>query len=269
MLRLPAVAGQFYPSNPRELSSLVRQCLHQKSPPKKEHVKGCLVPHAGYIYSGNVAGAVFARIEMPQKVVVLGVRHFPRGENAAILSDGAWQTPLGDLPIDAKLAEACKEQCPILKEDSIAHAQEHSLEVQLPFLQVLQPATQFVPIALGTIKFEELQQIGEAVARVIASSQEEILLLASSDLNHYEDDLITRKKDALAIAQLEAMDPLGLYDTCRKESISMCGLGPAVASLVALRALGAERAEMVVHATSAAISGDYRRVVGYAGLVFH
>jgi AmmeMemoRadiSam system protein B len=269
MLRLPAVAGQFYPANPRELSSLVRQCLRQESPVPKEHVKGCLVPHAGYIYSGNVAGAVFARIEMPQKVIVLGVRHFPRGESVAILSDGAWRTPLGDLPVDSQLAQACKEQCSILKEDAIAHAQEHSLEVQLPFLQVLQPATQFVPIALGTIKFEELQQIGEGVARVIASSREEILLLTSSDLNHYEDDMTTRRKDALAVAQLEAMDPHGLYDICRKESISMCGLGPAVASLVALRALGTTRSETVMHATSAAISHDYRRVVGYAGLIFN
>lgn len=269
MLRLPAVAGQFYPSNPRELSSLVQQCLHQESPAPKGRAKGCLVPHAGYVYSGRVAGAVFARIEVPRKVIVLGVRHFPRGENTAILSDGAWRTPLGDLQIDSQLAQTCKEQCPILKEDAIAHAQEHSLEAQLPFLQVLQPAAQFVPIALGTIKFEELQQIGDAIARVIASSKEEILLLATSDLNHYEDDLTTHKKDALAIAQLEAMDPQALHDTCRKESISMCGLGPAVASLVALRALGAERAETVMHATSAAISGDYRRVVGYAGLIFN
>ena len=269
MLRLPAVAGQFYPSNPHELSNLVRQCLYQESQAPKERVKGCLVPHAGYIYSGKVAGAVFARIEIPQKVIVLGVRHFPRGENAAILSDGAWRTPLGDLPIDSQLAQACKAECPILKEDSVAHAQEHSLEVQLPFLQILQPAAQFVPIALGTIKFEELQEIGEALTRVIASSKEEILLLATSDLNHYEDDVITHKKDALAIAQLETMDPRGLHDTCRKESISMCGLGPATAALVALRALGANRAEAVMYATSAAISGDYRRVVGYAGLIFN
>jgi len=268
MLRLPAVAGQFYPASPRELSSLVRQCLRQESPALKERVKGCLVPHAGYVYSGNVAGAVFARIEIPEKVIILGVRHFPRGENAAILSDGAWRTPLGDLPIDVHLAQACKEQCQVLREDAIAHAQEHSLEVQLPFLQILQPAAKFVPIALGTIKFEELEEIGEAIARVIASSQEEVPLLVTSDLNHYENDLTTRKKDAMAIAQLEAMDPRGLYDTCRKESISMCGLGPAVAALIALRALGAKHAETVMHATSAAISGDYRRVVGYAGLIF-
>jgi hypothetical protein len=231
-------------------------------------VKGCLVPHAGYVYSGSVAGVVFSRMEIPQKTIVLGVRHFPRGENAAILSDGAWRTPLGDLTIDSRLAQKCKEQCPLLKEDAVAHAQEHSLEVQLPFLQVLQPTAKFVPIALGSLAFEELQKIGEAIATIIASAGEEVLLLATSDLNHYEDDLTTRRKDAMAVAQLEAMDPRGLYDTCRTESISMCGLGPAVATLFALQALGATRAETVQYATSAAVSGDYRRVVGYVGMLF-
>jgi len=268
MLRLPAVAGQFYPANPQELANLVRQFTQQSSQKKKERVKACLVPHAGYVYSGSVAGAVLARIEIPQKVIVLGVRHFPRGENAAILSEGSWKTPLKDAPIDVQLAQKCKDECALLKEDALAHAQEHSLEVQLPFLQILAPEFRFVPIALGTIQFEELQKIGEAIARAISSFREETLLLTTSDMNHYEDDATTRKKDAKAVAQLEAMDPGGLYDTCRKESISMCGLGPAVAMLFALRALGATRPETVQYATSATVSGDYRRVVGYAGMIF-
>lgn len=268
MLRLPAVAGQFYPANPQELENLVRQLAKQNPQKNKQRVKACLVPHAGYVYSGSVAGAVFAQLEIPKKVIVLGVRHYPGGENAAILSDGAWRTPLGDAPIDMQLALKCKDECPSLKEDAVAHSQEHSLEVQLPFLQVVAPESKFVPIALGTIQFEELQKVGEALARVMASSSEEILLLTTSDLNHYEDDITTHKKDAKAIAQLEAMDPHGLYEACRMESISMCGLGPAVAMLFALRALGAMRAETVQHATSAAISGDYRRVVGYAGMIF-
>ena len=268
MLRLPAVAGQFYPANPQELASLVRQITQQIQRRNKKRVKACLVPHAGYVYSGRVAGAVFACLEIPQKVIVLGVRHYPRGENAAILSDGAWRTPLGDAPIDTPLALKCKNECALLKEDAVAHSQEHSLEVQLPFLQVLVPEFEFVPIALGTIRFEDLQKVGEALARVIASSQEEILLLTTSDLNHYEDDVTTHKKDAKAIAQLEAMNPHGLYETCRTESISMCGLGPAVAMLFALRTLGATWAETVQHATSAAVSGDSRRVVGYAGMIF-
>ncbi len=268
MLRLPAVAGQFYPANPQELASLVRQLAKRNPQKDKKRVKACLVPHAGYAYSGGVAGAVFAELEIPHRVIVLGVRHYPRGENAAIRSDGAWRTPLGDAPIDSQLAQKCKEECALLKEDAVAHSQEHSLEVQLPFLQVLVPEFRFVPVALGTIRFEELQKVGEAIARVIASSQNEIFLLVTSDLNHYEDDVTTQKKDAKAIAQLEAMDPRGLYDACRAESISMCGLGPAVAMLFALRALGAMKAETVQHATSASVSGDYRRVVGYAGMIF-
>src|SRR5438128_1076503 len=268
MLRLPAVAGQFYPANPQELASLVRQCTEQSPQKSKRRVKACLVPHAGYVYSGSVAGAVLAGIEIPQKVIVLGVRHFPRGENAAILSDGSWRTPLKDAPIDAELAGRCKQECALLKDDAVAHEQEHSLEVQLPFLQILAPEFKFVPIALGTIRFEELQRIGEAIARVISGPEEEVLLLTTSDLNHYEDDRTTRKKDALAIAQLERMNPQGLYEACRTESISMCGLGPAVAMLFALLELGATRAETVRYATSAAVSGDYRRVVGYAGMIF-
>ena len=268
MLRLPAVAGQFYPSNPRELAHLVRQFAQSDAIRKKERVKACLIPHAGYVYSGHVAGAVFARIELPKKILILGVRHFPRGENAAILSGGAWRTPLGDARIDAQLAQKLKQECPLLKEDAVAHAQEHSLEVQLPFLQALAPDFEFVPVALGTIRFEELQSVGEAIGRVLANSKEEILLLTTSDLNHYEDEATTQTKDAKAIAQLEALDPAGLHQVCRSESISMCGLGPAVAMLFTAKALGVIRAETVKHATSAAVSGDHKRVVGYAGMIF-
>jgi len=267
MLRLPAVAGQFYPANPQELVNLVRQ-FTQNTPANKTRVKACLVPHAGYVYSGHVSGAVLARIELPRKILILGVRHFPRGESAAILSEGAWRTPLGNAQIAHQLAQELKQECSLLREDALAHAQEHSLEVQLPFLQVLAPDFQFAPVALGTIRFEELQSIGEAIARVLRNSQEEILLLTTSDLNHFEDEMTTRKKDAKAIAQLEALNPRGLYDVCRTDSISMCGLGPAVAMLIALRTLGATRGETVEHATSAAVSGDHRRVVGYAGMIF-
>ncbi len=156
----------------------------------------------------------------------------------------------------------------MLTEDAVAHAREHSLEVQLPFLQILKPDFQFVPIALGTIRFKELEAMGEGIGQALSESKEEILLLTTSDLNHYEDEATTRDKDLKAIAKLEAMDPRGLYDICRTESISMCGLGPAVAMLFVLKKLGATRAETILHTTSAAISGDYRRVVGYAGMIF-
>src|ERR1700687_5087113 len=268
MLRLPAVAGRFYPSDPEELTALIRQYTHTDPGQPRIAVKACLVPHAGYVYSGHVAGAVLGRIALPRKIIILGVRHYPRGEPAAILSSGAWRTPLGDARIDEALAEALKKACPLLREDSVAHTTEHSLEVQLPFLQALAPNFTFVPVALGTVRFESLVSVGEAIGRVLETSKENVLLLTTSDLNHYEDDATTRVKDRKAIEQLLALDARGLYDTCRNEEISMCGLGPAVAMITALRGLGVERGELVRYATSAEVSGDTAAVVGYAGMIF-
>ena len=262
MLRLPAVAGRFYPSHPEELTAVIRK--YSQPDPWREAIsaKACLVPHAGYMYSGHVAGAVFARVALPRKVIVLGVRHYPRGEPAAILSNGAWRTPLGDAPIDEELANELRRECPLLREDSLAHSAEHSLEVQLPFLQVLAPEFSFVPVALGTVQFESLVRVGEALAQVLGKAKEPVLLLTTSDLNHYEDDATTRNKDRKAIDRLLALDARGLYDTCRNEEISMCGLGPAVAMLTALNALGAHKTELVKYATSADVSGDRSQVVG-------
>jgi hypothetical protein len=268
VLRLPAVSGRFYPSNPAELTALIRHYANKEPHTPKVAVRACLVPHAGYVYSGHVAGAVFARILLPQKIVILGVRHFPRGEQAAIVSSGAWRTPLGDAPIDEAVARTLGAACSLLRQDDVAHSQEHSLEVQLPFLQVLAPRFAFVPVALGTVRFEDLVTVGEALGRVLKESREEVLLLATSDLNHYEDDATTRVKDRKAIEQLLGLDARALYDTCRNEKISMCGLGPAVAMLTALRVLGAKRSELVRYATSADVSGDTSSVVGYAGMVF-
>jgi AmmeMemoRadiSam system protein B len=268
MLRLPAVAGRFYPSDPAELTALIRKYTISDPGQPPIRVKACLVPHAGYVYSGHVAGAVFARIALPKKIIVLGVRHYPRGEPAAILSSGAWRTPLGDARIDETLAEGLKKACPLLREDSVAHSAEHSLEVQLPFLQALAPDFTFVPVALGTVRYEHLVEAGEGIARVLEASRENVLLLTTSDLNHYEDDATTRIKDRKAIDQLLALNSRGLYDTCRNEEISMCGLGPATAMLTALTELGAKKAELVKYATSADVSGDRSAVVGYAGMVF-
>ena len=268
MLRLPAVAGRFYPSDPKELTSLVQKYSQPDSEHATKQVKACLVPHAGYMYSGHVAGAVFGLMELPKKIIVLGVRHYPRGEPAAILSSGAWRTPLGDAPIDEELAGALRRECPLLREDSVAHSTEHSLEVQVPFLQVLVPGFSFVPIALGTVQFESLVNVGEGIARVLGKSKESVLVLTTSDLNHYEDDATTRVKDRKAIDRLLALDARGLYDTCRNEEISMCGLGPAVAMLTALNSLGAKKTELVKYATSADVSGDRNQVVGYAAMIF-
>ena len=267
MLRLPAVAGRFYPDNPQELIAQVRE--HTKPQPNESHrhVQACLVPHAGYRFSGHVAGAVFSRIDLPKKIVILGVRHRPPGEPIAITSSGAWRTPLGDAPIDEALATALKNECPILREDPVAHSSEHSIEVQLPFLQVLSPGFAFVPVSLGTVRFDDLVAVGEGLAHVLAANPH-VLLLTTSDLNHYEDDAATRLKDQKAIDQVLALNPRGLYDVCRNAAISMCGLGPTVAMLTALRTLATSHAELVRYATSADVSGDTSSVVGYAGFIF-
>jgi AmmeMemoRadiSam system protein B len=268
MLRLPAVAGQFYPADPRELTRLIRKFSAEDPGVKKTRARACLVPHAGYIYSGGVAGAVFARMILPKQILVLGVRHSPIGEDLAILSEGAWRTPLGDAPVDETLAQRVKVACPGLREDSIAHSREHSLEVEIPFLQILDPGFSFVPVAVGTLRFEDLHELGMGVARVLKESQEEILVVTSSDMNHYEPDDATRIKDAKAIDRLTAVDARGLFEVCRKEKISMCGLGPAVMMLTAMKELGVESGEVVRYATSGDVNGDRDAVVGYAGMIF-
>ena len=268
MLRLPAVAGQFYPADPRELTRLVRKFSAENPATPKTRARACLVPHAGYIYSGGVAGAVFARVVLPKRVLVVGVRHSPMGEDLAILSEGAWRTPLGDAPLDASLAQRVKAACPGLREDGVAHSREHSLEVEIPFLQILDPDFTFVPVAVGTLRFEDLQELGMGLARVLKESQDEILLVVSSDMNHYEPEEATRIKDAKAIDRMEAVDARGLFDVCRKEKISMCGLGPAVAMLTAMKELGVQTGELVRYATSGDVNGDREAVVGYAGMIF-
>jgi AmmeMemoRadiSam system protein B len=268
MLRLPAVAGQFYPADPRELTRLIRKFTIEQPGAKKGRVRACLVPHAGYIYSGGVAGAVFARIILPKQVLVLGVRHSPVGEDLAILSEGAWRTPLGDVPVDELLALRVKAACPGLREDSVAHSREHSLEVELPFFQVLDPGFSFVPVAVGTLRFEELHDLGMGLARAFKESQEEILVVTSSDMNHYEPDETSRNKDAKAIDRLKEVDAQGLYEVCRREKISMCGLGPAVVMLTAMKELGVKSGELVRYANSGDVNGDRDAVVGYAGMIF-
>jgi MEMO1 family protein len=267
MLRLPVVAGTFYPDNPRALAKQIQDFTRSPAVAEKISCQACLVPHAGYAYSGHVAAAVYGRITLPKRIIVLGVRHFPYGEEAAILSEGAWRTPLGDVLIDSDLAAKIVHACPLLREDSVAHEREHSLEVQMPFLQVLDPGFTFVPIALGTIRFDQLVSIGESLGKILAA-EPDVLLLTTSDFNHYEDDATTRKKDHLAIEQILNLDPRGLFDVCRKEKISMCGLGPTVAMLSALKMTGSNRPELVKYATSADVSGDTSAVVGYAGMFF-
>jgi AmmeMemoRadiSam system protein B len=227
------------------------------------------VPHAGYIYSGHVAGAVYARLDLPARFILLGPRHYPRGAQMAILSEGAWRTPLGDAQIDAPIAAELRSACPLLREDSVAHQSEHALEVQLPFLQRRAGNFRFVPIALGNVRFDELETLGRSLAKVVAAAAEPVLIVASSDMNHYESDAVTRVKDRKALDRILALDPQGLFDVVQREKISMCGVGPAVSVIVAARELGAAEAELVRYATSGDVNGEREEVVGYAGVVIH
>jgi AmmeMemoRadiSam system protein B len=267
MIRPPAVAGRFYPKDPEVLGVEIDSLLASGTQQQKIRAQACLVPHAGYRYSGEVAGEVYSRMEIPARVVLLGPRHFPRGASFAILSDGAWKTPLGLAPIDHPLAEKIMRACRLLREDSVAHESEHSLEVQLPFLQRLAPSFAFVPIVIGSAQFADLEELGHAIADVVGSELGPILLIASSDMNHYESDAVTRVKDRKAIDRILALDPRGLFDTVRNEDISMCGYGAAVAMLTAVRHLAAKHAELVRYATSGDVGGDLQEVVGYAGII--
>jgi AmmeMemoRadiSam system protein B len=183
------------------------------------------------------------------------------------MADGKWSTPLGEVAIDTDLAARLLKSCPALADDAAAHRFEHAIEVELPFLQTLCPALQMVPVAVGTSRLVLLEELGAALAEVVRSSPREVLMVASSDMNHYEDDETTRMKDHKAIRTILDLDPQGLYQTVINESISMCGFGPAVAMLTAAKLLGATKAELVQYATSAETSGDKEMCVGYAGIV--
>ncbi len=278
-LRAPAVAGRFYPARAENLLRDVQNYTsHTSAKPQAISAIGCIAPHAGYIYSGSVAGAVYSKLNIPSTCVILCPNHTGQGHPLAIMAETRWQTPLGEIDADADLAVRLMRRFPGLTEDSAAHRHEHAIEVQLPFLQSLRqtgsepPAiVKIVPIALGTRDFDVLRGLGEALAHVIADKQKssncKILVIASSDMNHYESDKITRIKDRMAIDRVLALDARGLWDVVTQENISMCGLGPSVVMLTAAKLLGATSAELVKYATSGEVSGDYGSVVGYAGVI--
>ncbi|HUO17497.1 MAG TPA: AmmeMemoRadiSam system protein B [Verrucomicrobiae bacterium] len=268
-LRHPAVAGRFYPRDPEQLKAEASGYLSRATESEEEPVRaiGCIAPHAGYMYSGHVAGSVFGRIEVPRRCIVICPNHTGMGRALATQSEGAWETPLGEIPVDAELASALKQRCPVLHDDMAAHRAEHAAEVELPFLQLRQRDLRFVPITLGTRDFDLLEQLGKAIAEVVQGQKEYALIVASSDMNHYESDTVTRIKDQRALERILSLDPRGLYDVVTEQDISMCGFGPAVAMLTAARQLGAKSAELVKYATSGDVSGDREMVVGYAGVI--
>ena len=265
MLRTPAVAGQFYPGQARELADTVKGYLACEVRPEPALAVVC--PHAGYIYSGATVGKVLARVAIPERVVILGPNHRGLGGPVAVMSQGAWQTPLGEVELDRELGAKFIAHCPLAEEDPLAHRFEHSLEVQVPFLQALREDFKLTPIVIGGLRWDECQQAGKALARSVMEVGEPVLLFSSTDMNHYESDHVSRQKDQKALERVLALDPKGLYQVVTGGNISMCGVLPTAIVLVAAMEMGATQAELVDYTNSGETTGDRQQVVGYAGLI--
>ena len=264
MIRQPAVAGQFYTGDPARLRAELSALIPSNKAP--ESVIGLISPHAGYVYSGAVAGEVYGAVEIPKTVIVLGPNHHGIGVKAALYPDGEWVTPIGNVPIAGGLATLVKRHSAIVEEDSLAHLHEHSLEVQVPFLRFVRPDVAIVPICLGFGDFSSCRELGEGIAKAIREYGDTVLIVASSDMTHYESAVNAKVKDELAIERALDLDPQGLLEVCRAKRITMCGVVPATVMLIAAIALGAKRSRLVRYANSGDVSGDYRQVVGYAAL---
>ncbi len=265
-VRAPAVAGRFYPGSAEELRSDVERYTALEVRP--EPAVAAVMPHAGYIYSGGVAGQVLASIEIPPEVLILGPNHTGLGVPLSLYPGGStWETPLGEVAISDRLNEVLLEVVPGLEEDTEAHAKEHSAEVQVPFLQSRAPEVRISVLRFGTGRLETLLEVGMGIAMAVASSPRPVLILASSDMSHYETHEVAVKKDRLAIDEVLRLDPEGLHRVCKQTPVTMCGYAGTVAALRASKALGAKEAWLVDYRTSGDTTGDRSSVVGYAGIV--
>ncbi|MCU0303935.1 MAG: AmmeMemoRadiSam system protein B [Thermoanaerobaculales bacterium] len=266
-VRPTAVAGAFYPGTrgglELELASLVAET------PARHELLACIAPHAGYVYSGGVAGRLFAHLDLPRRVIVLGPNHTGAGPRISVASHRSWQTPLGELAVDRELAGRLIAAVAEAEPDELAHRREHSIEVQLPFLARRRPDVEVLPVCLKHLDLAECLELGRALASLIADTGEAVGLVASSDMSHYQPDDVARSLDHLAIAAALERDPAALYDTVHRERITMCGVVPATVALTAANALGATGAHLVAYATSGEVSGDFSAVVGYAGVCIH
>ncbi len=266
MERKAYVSGRFYEKNPNRLLRELEQ-LWPTPLPNVVPCLGAMVPHAGYVYSGKVAAQVYARLPRADVYVLLGPNHTGKGAPVALASAESWETPLGKVPIERAWAAAFLDACPSARWDDQAHVQEHSLEVQLPFLQKSGKEFSLVALAISTWDIGVLTQIGHALARTYTQQKKSALFLASSDMNHFADLKTTQRLDRLALDRVEALDPEGLMHVVMQEEISMCGVAPAAVLLIAAKALGAKKSSCIAYATSADASGDTERVVGYAGVL--
>ena len=266
-VRKPAVSGQFYSNAFNSLKEDISRLTTQET--RKKAVIACILPHAGYIYSGKVAGKTVSRIEIKDNVILVGPNHRGVGAAFSIMTEGVWQTPLGEIKINSDLAKSIFKKSTYFSDDQSAHIYEHSIEVELPFLQHFNPGLQIVPIVASEGPIGAYKEIGLGIASAIEESklQRSALIVASSDMTHYEPQQEAERKDKQAIEAILALDEDALIERVKKDNISMCGYIPCFIMLVAAKALGAKSAELVEYKTSGDVTGDYSSVVGYAGII--
>jgi AmmeMemoRadiSam system protein B len=267
MIRQPAVADQFYPGNKLRLAQTVAALTPEFAAGEKIKALAVIVPHAGYVYSGRTAAATFARVKIPENVIILGPNHHGRGAGLAIMSRGSWAMPMGEVPLNATLSELIKAKNPAVTEDAEAHRFEHSLEVQVPFLQAAQAHLSISPLAVGQLSLNQAREAGHSLAAAIEEFDQPVLLVASTDMTHYQDRESAARQDRLALDQIRQLNPEGLYRTVLDHGISMCGFIPTTVVLTAALDLGATNASLIEYTDSGATSGDTTRVVAYAGLI--
>ncbi|MGB2629772.1 MAG: AmmeMemoRadiSam system protein B [Candidatus Omnitrophota bacterium] len=266
MVRDPAVAGQFYPGTKEDLARDLKKMIPDI--PDKIDAIGAVTPHAGYIYSGAVAGEVYARLKPKQAYIILNPNHTGYGAQFA-LSPEAWRTPLGEVEIDKELAAALKKKTSLIKEDATAHAFEHSGEVQVPFIQETSPGAKIVPITCYHGDLSELTEVADAIASAISETGKDAIIIASSDMTHFESRKSAKAKDQKAIDRILELDAEGLLRTVSRENISMCGYIPTSIMLMAAKKLGAKKAKLVRYSDSGDATGDTFQVVGYAGIIVY
>jgi len=268
-IRQPQVAGQFYPSSAQGLKNQIEVFIDKQA--QKLDVIACMLPHAGYIYSGSVAAQTVSRINIKNKVILLGPNHTGYGAKYSIMPEGIWQTPLGEISIDSDLAGEILSHSKYLESDSEAHTYEHSLEVELPFLQYFKTDFKIVPIIFLSDAFAELKEIGVEIASTIKERniKDSTLIVASSDMTHYESQDQAQKKDKEAIQAILELSEDKLIDRVRRLNISMCGYAPAITMISAAKLLGAKTAKLIKYQTSGDVTGDKSSVVGYAGIIIY
>ncbi len=266
MVRQPVVAGQFYPGAPEALTRQVRGFMDQETV-AGEPALLVMAPHAGYVYSGRVAGIALGQAVLARHVLLLGPNHTGRGARLAVWSTGAWKIPGHTVQVQEELAASLLAADDRLRPDEQAHRYEHSLEVLLPFLLERRPDVAVVPMAVAEDDPGVLAEVGRAVAGVLRDWPEPVTMVVSSDMSHYVPHDVARERDRLALDKIESLDPLGLYQVVRRNKITMCGVLPMTLGLIVCRELGASRARVVAYDTSASASGDRSQVVGYAGVV--